>query len=76
VLDGTRIVGLADPGRRHEVLLAKQVTLLRPHAAAPVARALAEAVSWVGCTTCEVERVEPVSARAAVLAEVRTALGG
>ena len=30
VLDGTRIVGLVDPGRRGEVLVAKQVTLLRP----------------------------------------------
>ena len=33
VLDGTRIVGLVDPGRRGEVLVAKQVTLLRPDAA-------------------------------------------
>ena len=50
VLDGTRIVGLVDPGRRGEVLVAKQVTLLRPDAAVPVARALAEAASWVGAT--------------------------
>ena len=52
VLDGTRIVGLVDPGRRGEVLVAKQVTLLRPDAAGPVARAVAEAASWVGCTEC------------------------
>ena len=64
VLDGTRIVGLVDPGRRGEVLVAKQVTLLRPAAAVPVARALAEAASWVGATSCEVERVEPAAARA------------
>ncbi len=63
VLDGTRIVGLVDPGRRDEVLVAKQVTLLRPDAVVAVARALAEAASWVGCTSCEVERVEPVWAR-------------
>ena len=51
VLDGTRIVGLVDPGRRDEVLVAKQVTLLRPGAAASdMARALVEAASWVGCT--------------------------
>ncbi len=73
VLDGTRIVGLVDPGRRGDVLVAKQVTLLRPGAAAPVARALAEAASWVGCPTCEVERVEPASARNAVRAEVAAA---
>ena len=30
VLAGTRIVGLVDPGRRDDVLVAKQVTLLRP----------------------------------------------
>jgi len=41
-----------------------------------VARALAEAASWVGCTSCEVERVEPASASAAVRAEVTTALAG
>ena len=76
VLDGTRIVALVDPGRRGEVLVAKQVTLLRPDAAVPVARALAEAASWVGCTSCEVERVEPASARSAVRAEVTTALAG
>jgi hypothetical protein len=64
VLDGTRIVGLVDPGRRGDVLVAKQVTLLRPDATAPVARALAEAASWIGSASCEVERVEPVSARA------------
>jgi uncharacterized protein len=76
VLDGTRIVGLVDPGRRGEVLVAKQVTLLRPDAAAAVGRALAEAASWVGCTSCEIERVEPVSAGAAVSAEVAAALAG
>ncbi len=64
VLAGTRIVGLVDPGRRGEVLVAKQVTLIRPGAAAQVAQALLEAASWVGCTECEIERVEPASARA------------
>jgi hypothetical protein len=76
VLDGTRIVGLVDPGRRGEVLLAKQVTLLRPDADVPVARALAEAASWVGSTSCEVVRVEPASARAAIQVEVAAALAG
>ena len=69
VLDGTRIVGLVDPGRQGDVLVAKQVTLLRPDAAAAVARALVEAASWVGCTACEVgacragDRREPISRR-------------
>jgi uncharacterized protein len=64
VLAGTRVVGLVDPGRRGDVLLAKQVTLLRPTAAAQVAGALREAAAWVGCTSCEVGRLEPASARA------------
>ncbi len=75
VLDGTRIVGLVDPGRRGEVLVAKQVTLLRPDAAPAVARAVAEAASWVGCTSCEAERVEPPSARATVRAALAAVFG-
>ena len=70
VLDGTRIVGLVDPGRRGDVLVAKQVTLLRRDAAPAVARAVAEAATWVGCTGCEVERVEPASVRAEVSAHI------
>ena len=76
VLDGTSMVGLVDPGRRGEVLVAKQVTLLRPDAAGAVARAVAEAASWVGCTDVEVERVEPASARAAMRAQVASAMAG
>ncbi len=63
VLAGTRIVGLVDPGRRDDVLVAKQVTLLRPTATRHVARALVEAAAWVGCPRCAVERVEPASVR-------------
>jgi uncharacterized protein len=70
VLAGTRIVGLVDPGRRGDVLVAKQVTLLRPGAATQIAGALVEAASWVGCTACEVERVEPAAARAELEAAV------
>ncbi|HEX4433326.1 MAG TPA: crosslink repair DNA glycosylase YcaQ family protein [Acidimicrobiales bacterium] len=76
VLDGTRMVGLVDPGRRGDVLVAKQVTLLQPDAAPAVARALAEAAAWVGSTSCEVERVEPASASGAVVSEVTAAFGG
>jgi uncharacterized protein len=70
VLDGTRIVGLVDPGRRGEVLVAKQVTLLRSGAAAAVARALTEAASWVGATSISLERVEPAAARSELAAAV------
>jgi hypothetical protein len=70
VLAGARIVGLVDPGRRGEQLVAKQVTLLRADAASQVATALVEAASWVGCTSCVVERVEPATARPALEAGV------
>ncbi len=62
VLAGTKIVGLVDPGRRDDALVAKQVTLLEPAACASVARALEEAASWVGCTEVVVERVDPGTA--------------
>ena len=67
VLAGNKIVGLVDPGRRADTLVAKQVTLLdsaptAPSAVAAVARALREAASWVGCTRVALERVEPVAA--------------
>ena len=51
VLGGTGIVGLVDPGRQDDVLLAKQVTLFDPGSTEHVARALNEAASWVGATS-------------------------
>jgi uncharacterized protein len=66
VLAGTKIVGLVDPGRRDDELVAKQVTLLdaaaSASAAVAVARALREAASWVGCARVALERVEPAAA--------------
>ena len=59
VLGGTKIVGLVDPGRRGEVLVAKQVTLLDSTGASHVALALRLAASWVGCNEITLERVEP-----------------
>jgi uncharacterized protein YcaQ len=63
VLAGTRLVGLVDPGRRGDVLVAKQVTFLRPNAARSVARSLREAASWIDSTEVVVERLEPEAAR-------------
>jgi uncharacterized protein YcaQ len=70
VLGGTNIVGLVDPGRQDNTLLAKQVTLFDPGSIEKVARALAEAASWVGATSIAVQRVEPTSARAGLQALV------
>jgi uncharacterized protein YcaQ len=64
VLAGTGIVGLVDPGRDGEMLVAKQVTLLVPGSSSSVARALREAAQWVGCTAIALERVDPAPARA------------
>ncbi len=75
VLAGTTIVGLVDPGRQDDVLVAKQVTLLRPAAASDVARALVEAASWVECTAVDIARVEPASARSALEGHVADLLG-
>jgi hypothetical protein len=63
VLGGTKLVALVDPGRRENVFVAKQVTLLEPAALVHVARAIVEAASWAGCTQFSVERVTPASAR-------------
>ena len=59
LLAGGRIVGRVDPGRSGKTLLAKRVTLEKPAAVAPMARALAEAAQWVGCDTVHPERVLP-----------------
>lgn len=65
VLAGTALVALVDPGRRDDMLVAKQVTLLRPgsETVEAVADALTEARSWVGATRVAVEQVKPASAR-------------
>jgi hypothetical protein len=72
VLSGTEMVGLVDPGRRGEVLVAKQVTLLRPDAGEAVARALGDAATWVSCGEVAVELVEPASATRQLRGLVRT----
>jgi hypothetical protein len=59
LLAGGRIVGRVDPGRSGKTLVAKHVTLDKASAAAPMARALAEAASWVGCDTIFPERISP-----------------
>jgi uncharacterized protein YcaQ len=59
LLAGGRLVGQVDPGRSGKTLVAKQVMLEKRAAVAPMARALAEAASWVGCDNIAVERVSP-----------------
>ncbi len=61
LLAGGRIVGRVDPARRGTTLVAQHVMLDRPAAAAPMARALAEAASWVGCDSIRAERTSPAA---------------
>jgi len=59
LLAGGRLAGRADPARDGTTLIARQVTLDRATAAEPMAQALREAATWVGCDDVRLERVEP-----------------
>jgi uncharacterized protein YcaQ len=59
LLAGGHLIGRADPGRSGKTLIAKHVSLDKPSAAEPMARALTEAASWVGCDSIVTERVSP-----------------
>lgn len=72
LLAGGQIVGRVDPARDGKTLLAKQVTVDKPAAVAPMARALAEAAQWVGCDTVHPERVSPSHLAQPLLAALRT----
>ncbi|MFE0812625.1 winged helix-turn-helix domain-containing protein [Streptomyces sp. NPDC058794] len=70
VLAGGRLVGRVDPAREGRTLVAKQVTLDGPKAAAPVAQALVEAAGWVDCTDVRVDRVDAPELREALTTEL------
>jgi uncharacterized protein len=59
LLAGGRLLGRVDPARSGKTLIARQVTLEKSAAAVPMARALAEAASWVGCDNIVAERIGP-----------------
>jgi uncharacterized protein len=54
-----RLLGRVDPVRRGRTLVARQLSLDTPAAAEPMARALREAASWVGCDDVSLGRVSP-----------------
>ncbi len=74
LLTGGQIVGWVDPGRDGETLVARNLYLEKPAAVTPMARALAEAAQWVGCSAVAAERVQP-SALAQPLSSELRALG-
>jgi hypothetical protein len=54
-----RLLGRVDPARDGRTLIARKVSLDRPSAAEPMARALREAATWVGCDTIRLEQINP-----------------
>ncbi|MEV5982784.1 crosslink repair DNA glycosylase YcaQ family protein [Streptomyces sp. NPDC052114] len=71
LLAGGKLLGRVDPAREGTTLVAKQVSLDTPKAVAPMAQALREAASWVGCDSVRVERMN----RPELTAELTAALG-
>jgi uncharacterized protein YcaQ len=63
LLAGGKLVGRVDPARDGRTLIARQLTLDTPKAAAPMARALLEAAKWVGCDNVQLEQVNPPALR-------------
>jgi uncharacterized protein YcaQ len=71
LLAGGRLMGRVDPARDGRTLIARQLTLDAPKAAEPMARALAEAASWVGCDNIHLGIVNPPE----LAPRLRSALG-
>ena len=59
LLAGGRLVGRVDPARSGSTLIARKLTMDKPSAAEPMAQALVEAASWVGCDNVKLQAVEP-----------------
>jgi uncharacterized protein len=54
-----QLLGRVDPARSGTTLVARQLSLDTPRAAEPMARALIEAASWVGCDSVKLGQVQP-----------------
>jgi uncharacterized protein len=59
LLAGGRLAGRADPVKRGQTLVARQVSLETPAAADAMAQALREAAEWVGLSAVAVDKVTP-----------------
>ena len=59
LLAGGRLAGRVDPAREGKTLVARKVSLERAAAAEPMAEALREAASWVGCDDVRLEQIQP-----------------
>lgn len=70
LLAGGRLVGRVDPAREGTTLVARQVSMQDSQAVAPMARALREAATWVGCDEIRVERCDDPKLATALHAEL------
>jgi uncharacterized protein len=59
LLAGGQLAGRVDPARDGKTLVARKVSLERATAAEPMAQALREAATWVGCDNVRLEQIEP-----------------
>jgi hypothetical protein len=59
LLAGGQLAGRVDPAREGTTLVARKVSLERATAAEPMAQALREAATWVGCDNVRLEQIEP-----------------
>jgi hypothetical protein len=73
LLAGGKLLGRVDPARDGKTLIARQLTLDTPKAAAPMARALLEAATWVGCDNIALEVIKPAGVEARLRAELTAA---
>ncbi|WLQ42766.1 crosslink repair DNA glycosylase YcaQ family protein [Streptomyces laculatispora] len=74
LLAGGRLQGRVDPAREGTTLVARQVSLAGPKAVPPMAQALVEAASWVGCTEVRLERVDAPELRGPLTREIARVL--
>jgi uncharacterized protein YcaQ len=72
LLAGGQILGWVDPAREGKTLVARNLLLEKPAAIAPMARALAEAAQWVGCSNVRIERTSPTAYAQPLLDGLRT----
>jgi uncharacterized protein len=70
LLAGGRLAGRVDPAREGRTLIGRQVSLERGSAAEPMAQALREAASWVGCDQVRLGVVKPAGHAARLHAAV------
>ncbi|MFF8371067.1 winged helix-turn-helix domain-containing protein [Streptomyces lydicus] len=70
LLTGGRLRGRVDPGREGSTLVARQVSMDGRTAVAPMAEALLEAATWVGCDTVRVDRCDDPTLAAALRTEL------